>query len=343
MLVRFGHIIPWILVSVLGLLALSILVMYRTVLFEGFEDTDVPPPVPTDVERARAINDMKTSVAGTAPEVPIDVTKDVNTFILKSMTDMIQIYKQQPDQINKILGKVIDITDDTCYIMKNIQAKYTKQTVSRMERPSRNVPHETQVRQKKYDLQKEQFMAKNKNKTKTEVEATDAPAATILECFVGDTDISGFSFGENKTANPVNVTDIHAEDDKQIKEASGELIRQQEQLQSIMDSPDYKSAVSKLKKVPPTAQFISEFITTNKQDIVEGYINPNYKLPVPYRDSEINNTQKEYLVVLEKARELLLTLQTDLDKSFTTAVDSYTKLVSDFKTVDSSYKQSYRP
>lgn len=339
MLVRFGHIIPWILVGVLGLLALSILVMYRTVLFEGFDDTDVPPPLPTAVERARAINDMKTSVAGTAPEASVDSKKEVNAFILKSMTDMIQIYKQQPDQINKILGKVIDITDDTCYIMKNIQAKYTKQTVSRMERPSRNVPHETQVRQKKYDLQKEQFMAKNKTKT----EAADGPAPTLLECFVGDTDISGFSFGENKTANPVNVTDIHAEDDKQIKEASGELIRQQEQLQSIMDSPDYKSAVSKLKKVPPTAEFVSEFITTNKKDIIEEYLNPNYKLPVPYQDSEINDTQKGYLVVLEKARELLLTLQTDLDKNFTTAVDSYTKLVSDFKTIDSSYKQSYRP
>lgn len=336
MLVRFGHIIPWILVIVLGMLALSIVFMYRTVIFEEFEDTNVPPPVPSPTERARAINDMKTSVAGTSPEASVDSKKEVNTFILKTMRELIDIYKKQPDQINKILGKVIDVTDDTCYIMKTIQAKYTKQTISRMERPIRNTPHETQVRQKKYDLQKEQFLAKQNTKT------GDASDVTLLECFVGDTDISGFSFGTNKTANPVNVKDVHAEDDAQIKTASGELTRLQEQLQLIMDSPDYKSAVSKLKKVPPTAEFISEFITTNKQDIIEGYINPKYKLPVPFRDSEINDTQKEYLSVLETAWVRLLTLETELEKGFTKAVDSYTKLVSDYKTIDSSYKQSYR-
>lgn len=329
MLARFGHIIPWILVVVLGFLALSILVTYRTLLFEDFEDTNVPPPPPNALERSRAINDIKTSVAGTPQDTSIDIKKAVNKFILKSMTDMINKYKEQPDKINKLLGKTIDITDDTCYIIKTIQAKYTKQPTDSKEKPSLKAEEITQTRQKKYELQKQLYIEKNK--------------PDMLECFVGEQqDISGFSFGVNKTAKPVNE-DKYAEDNKQIKEASGQLTRLQEQLQAIMDSTEYKSAVSKLKKVPATAEFGSEFLATNKSDILEGYKNPNYKIPVPFKDSEINDTQKEYLMSIDKAQELLDKLQTELGATFNTAVQSYNKLVTDFKTVDPSYKQLYRP
>ena len=329
MLARFGHIIPWILVTVIGFLALSIVFMYRTLLFEQFEDTNIPPPPPNALDRARAINDIKTSVVGTPSDTSFDFTKEVNKFILKYMTDIITIYKEQPDKINKLFGKTIDITDDTCYIMKTIQAKYTKQSTNSKEKPSLKAEQETQTRQKKYDLQKREFISKNK--------------PDMLECFVGgEQDISGYSFGVNKTAKPVKE-DKYAEDNKQIKEASGQLTRLQEQLQAIMNSADYKSALSKLKKVPSTVNFVSEFITTNKSDIIEGYVNPNYKIPVPFKDSEINDTQKEYLKSLDKAQELLTKLQTELGATFNTAVDSYNKLVTGFKTVDPSYKQSYRP
>jgi len=328
MLARFGHIIPWILVTVIGFLALSILVTYRTLLFEEFQDTNIAPPPPNAVERARAINDIKTSVEGTPQDTSIDIVKAVNKFVLKYMTDIINIYKEQPDKINKLLGKTIDITDDTCYIIKMIQAKYSKQPTDSKEKPSLKAEEVTQTRQKKYDLQKKQFIEKNK--------------ADILECFVDGQDISGFSFGVNKTAEPVKE-DKYAEDNKQIKEASGQLTRLKEQLQAIMDSTDYKSAVSKLKKVPSTAQFGSEFVTTNKSDILEGYINPNYKIPVPFKDSEINDTQKEYLKSIDSAQELLNKLQVELGNTFNTAVDSYNKLVTDFKTVDASYKPLYRP
>ena len=310
MLARFGHIIPWILVVVLGFLALSILVTYRTLLFEDFEDP------PNALERARAINDMKTSVAGTAQDTSIDVIKAVNQFILKSMTDMIPKYKEQPDKINKLLGKTIDITDDTCYIIKTLQAKYTKRPTDSKEKPSLKAEEITQTRQKKYDLQTKQYIEKYK--------------PDMLECFVDVKDISGYSFGENKTAKPVKE-DKYAEDNKQIKEASGQLTRLQEQLQAIMDSTDYKSAVSKLKKVPSTADFGLDFLKTNKSDILEGYINPNYKIPVPFKDSEINDTQKEYLKSIDKAQDLLNKLQAELGDTFNTAVDSYNKLVTDFK------------
>jgi len=328
MLARFGHIIPWILVVVLGFLALSMLVTYRTLLFEEFEDTNIPPPPPNAVERARAINDIKTSVEGTPQDKSIDVVKAVNKFVLKYMTDIINIYKEQPDKINKLLGKTIDITDDTCYIIKMIQAKYSKQPTDSKEKPSLKAEEVTQTRQKKYDLQKKQFIEKYK--------------PDMLECFVDVKDISGFSFGENKTSKPVKE-DKYAEDNKQIKEASGQLTRLKEQIQAIMDSTDYKSAVSKLKKVPSTVQFGSEFISTNKSDIVEGYLNPNYKIPVPFKDSEINDTQKEYLKSIDSAQELLNKLQTELGNTFNTAVNSYNKLVTDFKTVDASYKPLYRP
>jgi hypothetical protein len=334
MLARFGHIIPWILVIVLGILALSIVVMYRTLLFEGFEDTDIPPSPPNEVERTRAINDIKTSVAGATPDSSVDIAKEVNQFILKSMRDMITIYKEQPEQINKLLGKTIDLTDDTCYIMNTIHAKYTKQSAETKdpkdskEKPSLKAEQETQSRQKKYDLQKRQFIIKDKQ--------------DILECFVDEQDISGYSFGSNKTSKSLKE-DKYAEDNKQIKEANGELTRLQEQVEAIMDSADYKSAISELKKVPSTAEFVSEFITKNKQEIVEEYKNPMYTISVPYKDSEINETQKEYLKSIDKARDILDTLQTDLGNTFNTAVKSYTKLVTDFKTVDSSYKESYRP
>jgi len=328
MLARFGHIIPWILVTVIGFLALSILFTYRTLLFEEFQDTNIPPPPPNAIVRARAINDIKTSVEGTPQDTSIDIVKAVNKFILKFMTDMITKYKEQPDKINKLLGKTIDITDDTCFIVKMIQAKYTKRPTDSKEKPSLKAEEEIQTRQKKYDLQKKQYIEKYK--------------PDMLECFVDVKDISGFSFGENKTSKPVKE-DKYAEDNKQIKEASGQLTRLQEQLQAIMDSTDYKSAVSKLKKVPSTAEFGLDFLKNNKSDILEGYINPNYKIPVPFKDSEINDTQKEYLKSIDKAQELLTRLQTELGDTFNTAVQSYNKLVTDFKTVDPSYKQLYRP
>jgi hypothetical protein len=315
-------------VTVIGFLALSILFTYRTLLFEEFQDTNIPPPPPNAIVRARAINDIKTSVEGTPQDTSIDIVKAVNKFILKFMTDMITKYKEQPDKINKLLGKTIDITDDTCFIVKMIQAKYTKRPTDSKEKPSLKAEEEIQTRQKKYDLQKKQYIEKYK--------------PDMLECFVDVKDISGFSFGENKTSKPVKE-DKYAEDNKQIKEASGQLTRLQEQLQAIMDSTDYKSAVSKLKKVPSTVEFGLDFLKNNKSDILEGYINPNYKIPVPFKDSEINDTQKEYLKSIDKAQELLTRLQTELGDTFNTAVQSYNKLVTDFKTVDPSYKQLYRP
>ena len=65
MLKRFGHIIPWILVIVLGLLVLSMFAMYRSFLFpypEGFDD--VPPPPADPAKRMRAIHDMKMAAEG---------------------------------------------------------------------------------------------------------------------------------------------------------------------------------------------------------------------------------------------------------------------------------------
>ena len=86
MLERFGHIIPWILVTVLGLLALAILMRYRSLLqpiyyFEEFQDappsdettvsdppptTSEPPPPSDPNARAQAINTMKATSTGKA-------------------------------------------------------------------------------------------------------------------------------------------------------------------------------------------------------------------------------------------------------------------------------------
>jgi hypothetical protein len=105
-----------------------------------------------------------------------------------------------------------------------------------------------------------------------------------------------------------------------------------------MNTNDYKTLVASLKRVPPTAQFGSQFITKNKGDIIEGYQNPAYKYPVPYNNSDLDKKQKEHLQVLETAYNLLMTLFTDLGKNYMEARAAHEQLLKDYKTIDPSYR-----
>ena len=87
MLERFGHIIPWVLVAVLGLLVLSIFLMHRTLL-EGFDDS--PPPQVSSAQRAQAISNMKAASSGNTNKLTDDKITEINTFLLNAMTNMEQ-------------------------------------------------------------------------------------------------------------------------------------------------------------------------------------------------------------------------------------------------------------
>lgn len=370
MLERFGHIIPLVLVTVLGVLALSILVMYRSLLdpcyiHEGFEDTSTPPPAANAAQRTMAINNIKSSASGTNPNAKDDKITEINTFILTSITNMVNMFKTLPDGINNALGQVIDVTDDTCYIVKLIEAKYTKKPVDAAAANTKNgtlVPpsHLTKSREQKLSIQKNQFLTNNKG-------------AKLLECFVdgqdssgeqqdisgakqdisgakqdisgAHQDISGYTFGAKKTADTVPSTDIsgammkkHAEEEKKIMAAQTQLLQYQAQISSIMNTNDYKTLVASLKQALPTAQFGSQFIAKNKADIIEGYQNPAYKYPVPYNNSDLDNKQKEHLQVLDTAYNLLITVFTDLGKNYMDARAAHDQLLKDYRTIDPSYR-----
>jgi hypothetical protein len=413
MLERFGHIIPWILVAVLGLLALSILIMHRTLLspyyiHEGFQDTtddtsadttadppaDAPsdptsePPPPADsMKRKTAINNMKSAAAAKPSNVPNDdKITEINTFILTAMTNMLTMYKSLPDQMNDILGKTIDITDDTCYIVKMIEAKYTKKPLDATIDPAHPpvISHLTKSRERKLSMQESQFLSKHKVKgvTQSLIEcfdggtddsgadisgAKDISGATDVS---GETDISGYTFGQMpQTAGTVPIKDIsgamlkkHAGEDKKIVSIKVKLLYYQGQVLAITNSKDYREAIDKLRKVPLTAQFGSEFIEKNKQAIKEGYKdhkdpkkhkdhkkdkpkpkptgpyqNSDYTYPVPYNNLQLNTTQKEHLQTIEEAYKLLMQLSKDLGVNFNLAQQGHTQLLNEYKTIDPSY------
>jgi hypothetical protein len=378
MLKRFGHIIPWILVIVLGLLVLSMFAMYRSFLFpypEGFDD--MPPPPADPAKRMRAIHDMKTAAEGVQVESSDDMISNINAFILKAMTNMVESYAPLPDFINDKLGKIIDITDDTCFIVRSIEAKYTKQTLAQLKSPPRRPTPITQKNVKKFAMKKSQFLAEHKNADLiecfedgggTDISGVDISGATsyVSSLFksddeekgkgkdkgkdkgkgIGDvTDISGYTFGTPKSFDDVPVKDNkeamkkkHVEENKQIIRMKVKLLDIQTKVEAIMNTEDYKSLVAKLKKVPITAEFGSDFIQKNKAEIVEGFKDSPYKFPVPYKNSELDDTQKEYLNVLNTSYVLLTTLGNDLGKEFTAAQTTFTNLVTNYKLIDPSYR-----
>ena len=365
MLERFGYIIPWVLVAVLGLLVLSIFLMHRTLL-EGFDDTSTPPPQVSSAQRAQAISNMKAAASGNTNKLTDDKITEINTFLLNAMTSMLTIYKTLPDGINDVLGKAIDITDDTCYIVKMIEAKYIKKPLDTDDKKKDS--YKTQTRTKRFNMEENQFLSKNRSK--------DGTKGQMLECFVGRsdisgsdmsgadmsgavmrsadmsgadmsgaklTDMSGYTFGKQTTVATVS-TDLsgamlkkHAYEDKQIGLVKVELLNWQAKVQAIANGKDYLFLVTKLKKVPLTAQFGSEFINKNRAAIVEGYQNPNYKFPVPYTDAQLDKTQKDHLEVLKAANMLLTNISNDLGVTFSTAQTSHNQLLTDYKTIDPSY------
>ena len=365
MLERFGHIIPLVLVVVLGVLALSILVMYRSLLdpyyiHEGFQDTSTPPPAANAAQRTMAINNIKSAASGTNPNAKDDKITEINTFILTGITNMTNMFKTLPDGINNALGQVIDVTDDTCYIVKLIEAKYTKKPIAATSTTAANKAndppppsHLTKSREQKLSLQKNQFLRNNKG-------------AKLLECFVdgedisgaqqdisgarkdisgASQDISGYTFGGNKTVGTLPSADIsgamakkHAEEDKKIMAARTQLLQYQAQISSIMNTNDYKTLVASLKQALPTAQFGLQFITKNKENIIEGYQNPAYKYPVPYNNSDLDKKQKDHLQVLNTAYNLLITVFTDLGKNYMDARAAHDQLLKDYRTIDPSYR-----
>ena len=397
MLERFGHIIPWILVAVLGLLALAILMRYRSLLqpiyyYEEFQDappsdettasdpppttseppptTSEPPPPSDPTARAQAINTMKATSTGKAAQTPAEKQKEINEYILTNMTNMVNMYKTLPDAINNSLNQVIDITDDTCYIVKLIESKYTKkpldEDVDEKDGKSSKISHKTKTRERKFTLQKTQFMSENKG--------PKGEPAELLECFSdisgadisgapqdisgAPQDISGAKPNSSKAkpdisgakqdisgATPKSLTNVGtvpvkdlsgAAIEKKLVSMKAKLLQEQAKVQAVINNEQFKTAMAKLKKVPLTAKFGSQFITKNTLALTEGYQNPKYKFPMPYKDSELNAKQKDYLQTLQAAQNLLMDLMKDLGVGLAAFI-SYDKLLKDYRTIDPSY------
>ena len=392
MLERFGHIIPWILVAVLGLLALAILMRYRSLLqpiyyFEEFQDappsdettvsdppptTSEPPPPSDPNARAQAINTMKATSTGKAGQTPAEKQNEINQYILTNMTNMVNMYKTLPDAINNSLNQVIDITADTCYIVKLIESKYTKKPLDddkdakdEKDAKTSKSSHKTKTRERKFSLQKTQFMSENKG--------PKGEPAELLECFSdmndGDIseapdisgakqdksgakqdisgakqdisgakpDISGAPSKSLTNVGTVPVKDLSgATIEKQLVSMKAKLLQEQAKVQTVINTEQFKTAIAKLKKVPLTAKFGSQFITKNTLALTEGYQNPKYKFPMPYKDSELNEKQKDYLQTLQAAQNLLMVLMEDLGAGLAAFI-SYDKLLKDYRTIDPSY------
>lgn len=114
------------------------------------------------------------------------------------------------------------------------------------------------------------------------------------------------------------------------------LLQEQAKVQTVINTEQFKTAIAKLKKVPLTAKFGSQFITKNTLALTEGYQNPKYKFPMPYKDSELNEKQKDYLQTLQAAQNLLMVLMEDLGAGLAAFI-SYDKLLKDYRTIDPSY------
>jgi len=389
MLERFGHIIPWILVAVLGLLALAILMRYRSLLqpmyyFEEFQDappsddttvsgppptTSEPPPPSDPTARAQAINTMKATSTGKPAQTPAEKQNEINQYILTNMTNMVNMYKTLPDTINNSLNQVIDITDDTCYIVKLIESKYTKQPLDDdkdtkdakdgKDAKSSKTSHKTKTRERKFTLQRTQFMSENKG--------PKGEPAELLECFsdISGADISGApqdisGAKQNKSgakqdisgakqdisgASPKSLTNVGtvpvkdlsgAAIEKKLVSMKAKLLEEQAKVQAVINTEQFRTAIAKLKKVPLTAKFGSQFITKNTLALTEGYQNPKYKFPMPYKDSELDTKQKDYLQTLQTAQNLLMVLMEDLGAGLAAFI-SYDKLLKDYRTIDPSY------
>ena len=57
---------------------------------------------------------------------------------------------------------------------------------------------------------------------------------------------------------------------------------------------------------------------------------------MPYKDSELNAKQKDYLQTLQAAQNLLMDLMKDLGVGLAAFI-SYDKLLKDYRTIDPSY------
>jgi len=182
-----------------------------------------PPPADVDpATRAAAINNLANSSTPIVPngkKTEDDLITEINTFILKNMTHMLDIYTYLPSRIDGILENSYDLTDQTCQIVREIESRYVgrpkaeadaeveedkedepmdnlndwtydDKTEKKYEKKMNKLEKEEEKAEKKGDHKMSQLKQRyNRQKKQFQNKHKDNP---MLECFVGSSqDLSG--------------------------------------------------------------------------------------------------------------------------------------------------------
>jgi hypothetical protein len=259
----WGRLIPWVLVTVLGFLALSILMMYRTRL-EGFAVPSKPAP-------------------SALPPLP-----PVNQHIIASFTDMIsKITKLQNDLVNAI-PDILGVKANVCNIQEGIQNDYVG---VKTPPPSQAELSATPDRQKVYATNR---LATGQQAWQLTVTGyVFSNRQQLLDCSAPVVDLSGANPAPPTTegffAPPSEIPEIVNLTEKLEKAVS--MFKTYSQTQEV------GTWLDTIGKVENTNQFLSGLLNTAIKnyegfaDISGVYSNPTYTYPVPYKSYQINKSQ----------------------------------------------------
>jgi len=316
-----GKIIPWILVTVLGFLALSILFMARA-RYEGFVAAAPAPPPP-----------------------PITV----NQHIVISLNDMItKLTRLQNDLQNAVID-ISGVRGTVCSINNRIQKDYVK---TKTPPASQAELTATPDRQKVYaenrkttgvqawQLAQTYYTFSNrvllldctppapKPKKKIDISGADISGADISGA--AQKDVSG------ATPPPPPVEGFFAPPDPtQVTDLLAKLQEVQDMFVTYSNTWEVRSWLDTIGKIPNTEAFLSSLMTTAEKnyegfqnegdedisgaDIGKPFVNAYYTYPVPYKDTQINNTQSKIYKKISAAYDVYSSFIKKVGKQYQTA------------------------
>jgi len=274
----WGRLIPWVLVTVLGFLALVILMMYRTRL-EGFAVPSKPAP----------------SALKAQPLPP------VNQHIIASFTDMIsKITKLQNDLVNAI-PDILGVKANVCNIQEGIQNDYVG---VKTPPPNQAELSATPDRQKVYATNR---LATGQQAWQLTVTGyVFSNRQQLLDCSAPVVDISESKDVSGATtdvsgANPAPPTTegffAPPSEIPEIVNLTEKLEKAVSMFKTYSQTQEVRTWLDTISKVDNTNQFLSGLLNTAIKnyegfaDISGVYSNPTYTYPVPYKSYQINKSQ----------------------------------------------------
>jgi hypothetical protein len=320
-----GKIIPWILVTVLGFLALSILFMARA-RYEGF--VAAAPP----------------SATTTKPLPPPPPPMTVDQHIVVSLNDMItKLTRLQNDLQNAVID-ISGVRGTVCSINNGIQKDYVKTKIPPASQAELTA---TPDRQKVY--------AENRKTTGLQAWQlaqsyyTFSNRVTLLDCTppapklkkkidISGGDISGATQKDvsGATPPPPPVEGFFAPPDPtQVTDLLAKLQEVQDMFITYSKTTEVRSWLDTIGKIPNTEAFLSSLMTTAEKnyegfqnegdedisgaDVGKPFVNAYYTYPVPYKDTQINNTQSKIYKKISAAYDVYSGFIKKVGKQYQTA------------------------